>query len=605
MQIDYYRTLYRKSETELEKEKQHYEKTSLYRFISSITACLLFILSYTQKNSILCLLGISAVLLFIILVWTHSKIAARQQHFTNLKEVAGDYLARYDENWKQFKVTGTQYLSDGFPQAKDLDLFGEHSLYQYICTASTVFGQDCLAKWLQGGVSDLQAIRKRQQAAAEIAGNKDFCITYETLARTERNLDYAASKKVFSHFFDSIRSTNKNSSKYPLLLLLFIWILPVITVSLLFLGIFGVNRDFTLSCFVLLVFVQLGIVLIGSHWNNMCLNPISQLNRTITPYRKLIETIEQETFQSDYLCDLQKLLCQNGSASDALNELEHITDAVNARKNYIAFILYNGLYLHDFHCCRRFTGWKKKYQNEVALWLDTVGQIEALICLGVIAHTKDTCTLPEFEDTHQPHLSALCLKHPLLSENSAVGNDITLKHRTCIITGSNMSGKTTFIRSIGVNLYLAYAGGYVSAQSFCASPMAIYSSMRNEDSVSNGISTFYAELLRIKSIIEFSRQSFPMIVLIDEIYKGTNSKDRITGAAATVKNLALPHVLTIFTTHDLELCELEQDPDADAENYHFSEHYDNDKILFDYSIKKGRGQTTNAQYLLRMVGIID
>ena len=167
-----------------------------------------------------------------------------------------------------------------------------------------------------------------------------------------------------------------------------------------------------------------------------------------------------------------------------------------------------------------------------------------------------------------------------------------------------MSGKTTFLRSIGINLALAYAGGFCTASGLHVSLMELCTSIRTEDNVNEGISTFYAELLRIKQMIEVSRKQIPMISLIDEIYKGTNSKDRIFAAKETIRNLSKHYSFTLVTTHDFELCDLENDLNIDAKNYHFTENYEKNKILFDYKLKNGRCTTTNARYLLRMAGIL-
>lgn len=167
-----------------------------------------------------------------------------------------------------------------------------------------------------------------------------------------------------------------------------------------------------------------------------------------------------------------------------------------------------------------------------------------------------------------------------------------------------MSGKTTFMRSIGVNTVLAYAGGFCTASGFKISLMQLCTSMRAEDDVNEGISTFYAELLRIRQMINVSRKQVPMITLIDEIYKGTNSKDRIFAAKETIRNLSKPYAFILVTTHDFELCDLENDLDTDVENCHFTEHYQDNKIFFDYKLRNGRCTTTNARYLLRMAGIL-
>ena len=166
-----------------------------------------------------------------------------------------------------------------------------------------------------------------------------------------------------------------------------------------------------------------------------------------------------------------------------------------------------------------------------------------------------------------------------------------------------MSGKTTYMRTLGSNAVLAYAGAPVCAQSFALTPMAVYTSIQISDDLAGGISTFYAELLRIKKMMTYSKRGRPMLILIDEIFRGTNSADRIVGAREAIRRLTLPHAITIVTTHDFELCDLGSEG-VPVENAHFEEHYEGDKILFDFKIREGRCRTTNAQYLLRMAGIM-
>ena len=167
-----------------------------------------------------------------------------------------------------------------------------------------------------------------------------------------------------------------------------------------------------------------------------------------------------------------------------------------------------------------------------------------------------------------------------------------------------MSGKTTYMRTLASSLVLAYAGAPVCAKSFACTPMAIFTSIQVHDDQSQGISTFYAELLRIKQMVDFSQKQTPMFICIDEIFKGTNSADRIIGAREAIKRLTRPYAITLVSTHDFELCDLQSDNDIPVTNYHFAEYYENNKIKFDYKIKNGRCQTTNAQYLLKMAGIL-
>jgi DNA mismatch repair ATPase MutS len=231
--------------------------------------------------------------------------------------------------------------------------------------------------------------------------------------------------------------------------------------------------------------------------------------------------------------------------------------------------------------------------------------MEVRISLAVPAQVREVVCWPVIKAAPEPQITATDLMHPLIREGQAIGNDVSFKSGIAIITGSNMSGKTTLLRTLGVNAVLAYAGAPVAAAACTLSLMRIFTSMRVGDNIGTGESTFYAELKRIREMIEYVHRQRPMLALIDEIFKGTNSADRIVGAEATLRKLHLPWVLALVSTHDFELCELENDPVVQATNHHFSEYYVKDRIFFDYKMKSGRCQTTNARYLLRMAGILE
>lgn len=228
--------------------------------------------------------------------------------------------------------------------------------------------------------------------------------------------------------------------------------------------------------------------------------------------------------------------------------------------------------------------------------------LRGLIQSSVIAHIHPEWVFPEIKDLHQ-RIEARGLGHPLLNPERCVRNDIEIDNNTCIVTGSNMSGKSTWLRAIGINLVLAYAGGPVCAHQFSCSIMDIYTSMEIRDDLINGISTFYAELTRINMILEHSRQGKPMCYLIDEIFRGTNSLDRIAGARVVLKNLSNNGAIGLISTHDFELCDLEKEQWSNFRNYHFEEQYTNGRIEFDYKLRLGRCTTSNARYLMNMAGI--
>ena len=216
-----------------------------------------------------------------------------------------------------------------------------------------------------------------------------------------------------------------------------------------------------------------------------------------------------------------------------------------------------------------------------------------------IGQTRTNYCFPKLLDRDTPRIKARNLASLLIADKKAVANDADLRAGTTIITGANMSGKTTWIRTLASAVLLAYAGAPVCAESFSVSKMAIFTSIRVNDDISQGMSTFYAELLRIKSMIEFSEKKLPMLICIDEIFKGTNEDDRIMGAKEAIKRLTNGLSITLVTTHDFDLCSMEK-----ISNAHFQEYYEGDKIKFDFKVREGRCTTTNAKYLLKMAGIL-
>ncbi|WP_282806475.1 MutS family DNA mismatch repair protein, partial [Clostridium tetani] len=320
-------------------------------------------------------------------------------------------------------------------------------------------------------------------------------------------------------------------------------------------------------------------------------------------YYNMLELIGKKEFKSKYLKDL-KLNIMSKEENKALNGIDgliKISSLVSDRNNML-YLLVNVTLLWDYQCMILLEKWNKEYGSELEKWLDTIGKVEEISSLSIIMHDNPDWVIPKFNKDYLI-IKGKNIGHPLLGKER-ICNDFQLgeREKVLLITGSNMSGKSTFLRTVGVNLVLAYVGGVVCAEDFYCTPMYIYTCMRISDNLEKNISSFYGEILRIKKLIEGVKTGKPIFFLLDEIFKGTNSLDRHTGAKILINKLSKENVLGIVSTHDLELGDLEKQ-NSNVRNYHFREYYKDNKIYFDYKLRSGISTTRNALYLMKMAGI--
>lgn len=575
------------------------------RILTFLLALGIVIWGNYYHNLIGYIVGLLFFIVFLILVKRYNKVIKVLRYYEAKEQVLKFHNARRTEEWKEEKVD--EVPLDTLTKLKDLDIIGQASLYQYINTAHTKAGKSALLEALSKGFKDRNTLLKRQEAIKELLKDKDFTLHLETLSILfENNKKMRTKSDKMQHELEDFLSEVSQKKCYvgPIIRLLAM-ILPFLTCLSLTIALLGYEPKRFIIIVEILFIVQLIISFIYAFKTNHILNLIVSVNEELTAYYDFLAALEGKKFTSSYLKEIQSTLFAKHSALSGLKSLSTLSEWTKVRYNLLGSLLFNGLFMWNIYCLESLESWTKTYSDEVMLWINCIGEIEALVSLSTIGRDKKTYCFPEILLDTRPSLSFKNIKHPLIHENKAIGNDFHASSATTIITGSNMSGKTTFLRSIGVNLILAYAGAPVVADEFSASYMNVLTSMRIEDRTTEGISTFYAELLRIQEMVLYSERHLPMLCLIDEIFKGTNSADRILGARQTIQKLSKPWVNIMVTTHDFELCELETENKRRTTNYHFEEYYEADKIQFDYKIKEGRCQTTNAKYLLRMVGILE
>lgn len=537
------------------------------------------------------LVAVALACCFTALLRRHGRLFEQRLLLESHIAALSNFLARFSGEWHNFPVTGAEYLRDELPQAQDLSLFGADSIYQYLCAARTKAGRDRLADALSPFPADLTFARKRQKAVEEL------------IARPRLVLDLTAAAALLPDGHDTkplLAALQRNTEKPYAGTAFIAWVLP----AALALAVVGASLSligWTMPA--MLVLLQFLIAFALGRRTAAAQKPLAAMHRELRLYERLFSRLEDATFQSPHLIALQAQL-KAGGAARSLRRLAALADHAHTRHNLIFLLLANAFFLSDLHFAHRIAHWQEKAAAHLGDWLAVWAETEVLLSLSTVGLVREVYAFPELLEDASPRLEAKNLTHLLIPEEKAVPNDIDATAGTRIITGSNMSGKTTYLRTVASACVLAYAGAPVPGERLCLSPLHIFTSIRVTDDAAHGLSTFYAEILRIKSMMAFKEKNLPMLIVIDEIFKGTNSADRLIGAREAISRLTGADFITLVSTHDFELCEIESDA-APVTNWHFEESYEDDKLLFDYKIKEGRCMTRNAQYLLKMAGIME
>lgn len=579
----------------LKKQVHSINFISALRLIVFIGAAGLVIFSYMIKKyyfSIIILIGFA--ILFLILLNKHSRIRHNKKCSTLMCEINESSLKRLKGEWKSFEDDGADFLNDDHNYSKDLDIFGKGSLFQYINTASTYLGREKVKHILAYPNYSIEEIYDRQEAVKELSDNLGWRQRFmaEGKIATEE-------KKNPELLFKWGKEKNNLfcSGKF----ILMTYILPIITIGviLLYFLLGSIPYYFPLIA----IGIQILILKFNSEKSNKILNVVYKYKKDIEVYSKMLNLIEKKSFKSSYLVKLKEnLISENKiTATEQINKLSRVVNLISDRANFFYHII-NIVTFWEYHCLIRLERWKKESGGCIEQWLNTIAEIEALSSLAVIKHDYPEWAMPEIKETSLM-LGAKNIGHPLIIKNRVCNNlKIDKAESILLITGSNMSGKSTLLRTAGINLVLAYAGAPVCADTFCCSIMNIYTCMRISDNLEENVSSFYAELLRIRKLVDATKEKEPVFFLLDEIFRGTNSKDRHTGAKVLIEKLSNENALGMVSTHDLELADIEE-KNKKVRNYHFREQYKNNEIYFDYKLRLGVSTTRNAIYLMRMAGI--
>ncbi len=540
---------------------------------------------------------ILAVLAFIALTLLHRRILRARGFAERAIALYKRGLERIEDRWNGSGDTGEQFSNPDHLYADDLDIFGQGSLFQLLCTARSHMGKQRLADWLltQAGAAE---IHERQLAINELRNRLDF----------REGISLAGATDAINADSDKLKrwagmKPEFNSPLWPPLAVA----LPALSLAALAYAITGLMRrgDAFWTPFLLTLVANTVVLYIIRHRLEQLFLGLDRACAGLGSLAALLKKIEHAEFSTLQLQVLRGRLVGGGvTASAAVARLNTLCDLEESRHNMYVRALEFPL-LYSLHLALALQRWRNSYAALIPVWLDVTGEFEALTSLATYAYEHPDDPFAELSSGDEaPCLHAEALGHPLLPAKTCVTNDVTVggERQVLLVSGSNMSGKSTLLRAVGVNAVLAMMGAPVRARKFSISPGAIGASMRISDSLQKGVSHFYAEITRIRNVVELTRRG-PLLFLFDEILQGTNSQDRKIGAHGIMHTLLRNGAIGLVTTHDLALTSLDVEFPHKIANVHFQEKLESGTLSFDYRLREGVVTTSNGLELMKSIGL--
>lgn len=575
---------------------QRYEQLGWVRLLAFIGLLAVIILAWREtpwwSGALVTGLGIFA---FARLIKWHGRIQAQSLHLQHLAQVNAGEAQGQAHDFSAFQ-DGERFIDAQHPYSYDLDIFGPYSLFQMINRASTLVGQARLAKWLKT-VAKPAVIEDRQEAVRELAQQRDWQHELRAygaaLAEEPGQID-----RLFHWLEEPYIVLDRPGRKAAL------WIAPILFVIAMVLWI-------TLLPW----FLALLLLIPAGLWLRNSLEEVQKMHNqtgkvadTLRKYAQLIRHIEGAEFKSKRLLSLQQAFTTGEEpASRAIDRLAYRVSQLDVRYNAFVFLLEFSI-VWDLQQAYRMDKWKATHKAQLPQWFEALAELEALLSFGNLYLNNPDWGFPQVQEERQ--FNAIALGHPLIEADKRVSNDISMptQGHMHLLTGSNMAGKSTWLRTVGINIVLALAGAPACAKELQLPLLQVYTSMRTQDALHESTSSFYAELKRLKFIIEAVEDpsitdGIPVFFLLDEILKGTNSRDRHTGAKALIRQLIASRGAGLIATHDLELGALEAEAEGRIENWAIEVDIKDGQLFFDYKLKRGVSQSFNATLLMQQMGI--
>lgn len=582
------------TEGQLQQVKKQIFRISMLRlalFIAGIAGLYFF---FNQTTLLIICICLTFLPLF-ILVKIHNRFFIRKEWLETQARIIQEELQALSGDYSSFE-DGKEYVNPEHPYSFDLDIFGRRSLFQSINRTCTFFGKNRLAKWLQNHLHEKTSIEKRQEMVREISEHTLFREQFRVAGLVHHGQSSDGEK---------IQAWSQSPAQYLHAgwVKAFIWGVPVINSLLLITSLAGWTSFSWLGLsFGIFLVLSFGIIKRATYIQETYGKQLKSLNG----YARLIALAKAENWKSAGMQELMERFNLNGqSPIQALQQLSKELDRLDLRNNQFLYVLLEGSIFFQLQEIVRIERWKARYGQHISKWLETVGELDALCSLGTFAYNHPQYTYPEL--TEKPFcFLATQMGHPLMPASQCVENDATIPSRPffLIITGANMAGKSTYLRTIGVNYLLACIGAPVCCERLKLYPNQLITSLRTSDSLSDNESYFFAELKRLKRIIGLLNQGQQLFIILDEILKGTNSMDKQKGSFDLIRQFMQLKANGIIATHDLLLGSLIKQFPEEIRNYCFEADIKENELTFSYKLREGVAQNMNACFLMKKMGII-
>lgn len=582
------------TEGQLQQVKKQIFRISMLRlalFIAGIAGLYFF---FNQTTLLIICICLTFLPLF-ILVKIHNRFFIRKEWLETQARIIQEELQALSGDYSSFE-DGKEYVNPEHPYSFDLDIFGRRSLFQSINRTCTFFGKVRLAEWLQNHLHEKTSIEKRQEMIREISEHTLFREQFRVAGLVHHGQSSDAEK---------IQAWSQSPAQYLHAgwVKAFIWGVPVINSLLLITSLAGWTSFSWLGLsFGIFLVLSFGIIKRATYIQETYGKQLKSLNG----YARLIALAKAEEWKSAGMQELMERFNLNGqSPVQALQQLSKELDRLDLRNNQFLYVLLEGSIFFQLQEIVRIERWKVRYGQHISEWLETVGELDALCSLGTFAYNHPQYTYPEL--TEKPFcFLATQMGHPLMPASQCVKNDATIPSRPffLIITGANMAGKSTYLRTIGVNYLLACIGAPVCCERLKLHPNQLITSLRTSDSLSDNESYFFAELKRLKRIIDLLNQGQQLFIILDEILKGTNSMDKQKGSFDLIRQFMQLKANGIIATHDLLLGNLIKQFPEEIRNYCFEADIKENELTFSYKLREGVAQNMNACFLMKKMGII-